>query len=298
MPSQLYDVIVVGAGPAGSYPAYELASSGYSVAVFEHKSTPGLDACCTGIVSVECFDSFSISPGVILTKTDSAKFFSPSGRHLRLESEKIQAYVVDRVVFDRAVAAKAQTQGAEFFFGFPVTDIFTGKSEAKVDVLHGSSTEIFGARSVVLANGFRPKLSQRLGLGGIKNFLIGAQAEVETEDVEQVEVYFVQQIAPGSFAWLVPISSNKVLAGLMTMANARSYLQKFLLSPFCQGRIVSQEVEIRQKAIPFAVLPRIYGDRAVVIGDAAGQVKPTSGGDICFGHLGTRMATKVLKRCA
>jgi len=290
-----YDVIVVGAGLAGSYAACELASSGYNVAVLEQKSAPGLDVCCTGIISTECFDSFAINPEVIFTRVNSAKFFPLSGKYLRLQSEKIQAYVVDRALFDRAVAAKAQAQGAKFFFGFRVNNIFIGKSEAKVEVLHGSSTEIFSARSVVLANGFKPKLPQKLGLGKIKNFLIGAQAEVEAKDVEEVEVYFGQQIAPGSFAWLVPISANRALAGLLTTSHARLHLEKFLLGPLCQGRIISRGAKTRQKAIPLGILPRTYGDRILVIGDAAGQVKPTTGGGIYFGHLGAKIAAEVLK---
>jgi len=105
LPSDFYDVIVVGAGPAGSYAAYELASLGYKVAVLEQKRAPGIDICCTGIISQECFDSFGIAQDVILAKANSAKFFAPSGKWLRLETEKVQAYVVDRASFDQAIAA-------------------------------------------------------------------------------------------------------------------------------------------------------------------------------------------------
>jgi len=81
---QLYDVITVGAGPAGSYMAYKLASSGYNVAVFEEKSAPGLNACCTGIISTECFESLDLDTDVILSKVNSAKFFSPFRKMLKI----------------------------------------------------------------------------------------------------------------------------------------------------------------------------------------------------------------------
>jgi len=292
--SQFYDVIIVGAGPAGSYAAYELAASGYSVAVLEQKSAPGLDVCCTGIISVECFDSFGISPGVILARANSARFFSPSGRCLRLGKGEIQAYVIDRMSFDQAIAGKAQAWGANYFFSSRVTDIAIGKDKAQVETLRHGSKEIFSARAVLLASGFSPGLSQNLGLGKIKKFLIGAQAEIEARNIDEVEVYFGQQIAPGFFAWLVPISANKALAGLLSTSHAKLYLEKFLLGPFCQNRIVSREAEIRQKAIPLGTLARSYGDRMLVIGDAAGQVKPTTGGGIHLGHLGAKIATAVL----
>jgi len=181
--SEFYDVIVVGAGPAGSYAACELASSGYNVAVLEQKSAPGLDVCCTGIISTECFDSFVIDPEVIFTKANSAKFFSPSGKYVRLQSERIQACVVDRVLFDKMLASKAQAQDARYFFSSQVTHIIVRKDRAEVEALCHGSKEIFGARAMILANGFGLKLCRQLGLGKIKHFLIGAQTEVDTRDV-------------------------------------------------------------------------------------------------------------------
>jgi len=294
MSDLFYDVIVVGAGPAGSWAACELASLGYSVAVLEQKTAPGLDVCCTGIISTQCFDSFDITPEVILTRANSARFFSPSGRCFRLESEKVQAYVVDRASFDRAIAKKARASGATYFFSSRVTDIAIGDGGARVETLSGGSREVFGARAVLLASGYRPRLTEKLGLGTIRHFLTGAQAEVEVNDVREAEVYLTQQLAPGSFAWLVPSSTGRALAGALASHDARSLLKEFLLGRFRQGRIADPDTGIRQKPIPLGTLPYTYGDRILVIGDAAGQVKPTTGGGIYFGHLGARMAAKVL----
>ena len=300
MSGQFYDVIIVGAGPAGSYIAYELASLGYNVAVFEEKSVPGLNVCCTGIISTECFHSLSPGTDVILTEVKSAKFFSPSGRCLRLQlqTERVQAYVVNRLLLDKALASKAQSQGAQYFFSSPVIDIIPGKDNIQAETLCSGAREIFSARVVVLANGFKPELPRKLGLGGIKNFLVGAQAEIEARNIDEPEVYFGQEIAPGSFAWLVPTrvgtSTNRAYVGLLATSQAKLHLQKFLNNLFGQGRILSPEVEIGQKAIPVGTLARSYGDRVLVIGDAAGQVKPTTGGGIYFGHLGAKIAARVL----
>lgn len=294
MPSDFYDVIVIGAGPAGSYAACKLAPLGYRVAVLEQKEAPGIGICCTGIVSPECFDSFGIAQNVILTKANSAKFFAPSGNWVRLGTEKVQAYVVDRASFDLAIAAKAKAQGVDYFFSSRVVDINIRKDEARVETLCRNSKEIFQARAVILATGFKPRLSQRLGLGRISNFAIGAQAEVETRGIDEVEIYFGQQIAPGFFAWLVPVSESKALAGVISPSHAKLYLKGLLTSLASQGKLVGKEVEIRQKAIPQGTLPRTYEDRVLVIGDAAGQVKPTTHGGIYFGHLGAKIAAEVL----
>jgi len=295
---QFYDVIVVGAGPAGSYAAYELASYGYNVAVFEEKSAPGLNACCTGIISAECFRSLGLDADVILTAINSARFYSPSGKCLRLQTEKVQAYVVNRLLLDESLASKAQSRGALYFFSSPVIDVIPGRDGIQVEALCSGVREIFSARAMVLANGFSPGLPRKLGLGKIKSFLVGAQAEVEAKNMDEPEIYFGQEIAPGAFAWLVPTSvgtsTNKAYVGLLATSQGRLYLQKFLSNLFDHGRIASQEVEIRQKAIPVGTLARSYGDRILVIGDAAGQVKPTTGGGIYFGHLGAKIAAGVL----
>jgi len=291
---QFYDVIIVGAGPAGSYIAYELASSGHDVAVFEEKSASGLNVCCTGIISTECFQSLGLGTEAILNLVNSANFFSPSGRCLRFQTENVQAYVVNRLLLDKALASKAQSQGAQYFFSSQVLDIISGRDSIQAETLCFGAREIFSARAVILANGFRPKLPWKLGLGRIKNFLVGAQAEIEAKNVDELEVYFSQEIAPGAFAWLVPTSTNKAYVGLLATSQAKLHLQKFLNNLSGQGRITSREVEIEQKAIPVGTLARSYGDRVLVIGDAAGQVKPTTGGGIYFGHLGARIAAEVL----
>jgi flavin-dependent dehydrogenase len=231
---------------------------------------------------------------VILSQARSAKFFSPSGRCLRLEAAGVQAYIVDRLLLDKAIASKAQSQGAQYFFSSPVTDIIPARDTIQAETGFSETRQVFSARAVVLANGFRPKLPGKLGLGRIKDFLVGAQTEIDVKNIDDTEIYFGQKIAPGSFAWLVPTAAGRAYVGLLAISQAKLHLQKFLNTLFCQGRSTSQEVEIRQKVVPLGTLTRSYGDRILVVGDAAGQVKPTSGGGIYFGHLGAQIAAEVL----
>ena len=294
MSGQAYDVVVVGAGPAGSYIAYELASSGHNVAVLEEKRESGLNVCCTGIVSIECFNSLSVNRELILAGVNSVRFFSPSGKCLRLQTQEVQAYVIDRPLLDKALAARAQSQGARYFFSSLVMSIIPGKDVMQVETLCSGARQVFSAKSVVLANGFKHRLCRELGMGRIKHFLVGAQTEVEANNVDEFEVYFGREVAPGAFAWLVPTSANRAYIGLLATSQAKLHLQKFLEKLFYQNRIISRGVEIRQKTIPVGTLPRSYGDRVLVIGDAAGHVKPTTGGGIYFGHLGAEIAAGVL----
>ena len=294
MSERLHDVIVVGGGPAGACTAYELASLGHDVVVLEQKHTPGLNSCCTGIVSTGCFDLLDPGEDVVLARASSASFFSPSGRRLRLETGNARAYVVDRSLLDKALAARARSAGARYFLSTRAVDIITGSDSMSVEATRSGVTEVFDARAVVLASGFKPGLSRKLGLGGPRSFLVGAQAEVEARDIEEIEVHLDQRFNRGSFAWLVPAGGHRAYAGLLATSRAGPQLRGFLSDLVRGGRITSPDVEIRQKPVPIGGADRTYGQRVLVVGDAAGQVKATTGGGIYFGHLAARIAAAVL----
>lgn len=285
----MYDVAIVGAGPVGSYLAYRLARLGYKVAVFEAKEAIGSQICCTGIISRECYDLFSPSANLVLREASSAKFIAPSGQYLRLAKDTVQAYIIDRAAFDVAMAKRAEEAGAGYFLQSRVTDALLKKEGWQVKVNSAGQRQTFNSAAMVIACGFGPSLPQRLGMGKIGNFLGGAQTEVNT-GLDEVEVYFDQELAPGGFAWLVPTSGGKGLAGVLCRQNARLHLEGLLSKLMAEDKIDSGEFDIRQGAIPLGTLPHTYADRLLVVGEAAGQVKATTGGGIYFGLLCAEIA--------
>lgn len=112
--------------------------------------------------------------------------------------------------------------------------------------------------------------------------------------LDEVEVYLGQEIAPGFFGWLVPTSAGKALAGLLSRRSPGSYLKNLLSSLLAQGKITSTETKIIYGGIPLSPLPKTYRERVVVVGDAAGQVKPTTGGGIYYGLLCADIAAEVI----
>lgn len=311
--AKLYDVIVVGAGPVGSYVAYRLAQLGHRVAVFEAKEAAGSKVCCTGIVSRECYNLFHPGKDTVVREASSARFFAPSGQCLTLSKDTVQAYIIDRAAFDIAQAKKAQEAGADYFLQSKVTDVVPERKWCQVSVSRPGQRQRFQARAVVLACGFGSTLPEKLGMGKISNFLFGTQTEVKTE-INEVEVYFDQELAPGGFAWLIPTSIGKGLAGVISKQRAYPLLKGLLsklaadrpsviASHSCEPKAWQEakqsptiwgDLEIGQKAIPLGILPRTYGDRVLVVGEAAGQVKPTTGGGIYFGLLCAELAINTL----
>jgi len=288
----MHDVIITGAGPIGSYVAHRLAGEGYRVLVFEKNSSVGRSV-CTGIVGLECVDTFGIDDGVILRKVNSANLYSPSGNRLHIYREEPQACILNRKAFDIALAEKAKRAGAEYQFDCRVTNVISEDDRALVSISRHGKEEIFEARMAVIASGFAPGLINRLGLGKFRDYTVGAQAVVETTGTNEVEIYF-GDVAPGFFAWLVPTTPPLARAGLLSRTKPVFYLRTWLADLASRGIIANADVPLDYGAIPLQPLKRTCGNRFIVVGDAAGQVKPTSGGGVYYGLLSAEIAVSTL----
>jgi len=291
----LYDVAVVGGGPAGSQVTYRLVSMGHRVVVIEQKEWLGEPVCCTGIIGQDCVSAFAVDEKVILRQAKSARIFSPSGKVLRLWREEPQACIVDRAALNLALADRAQAGGAEYVLNCRVSGIEVGADRVRVKAAGRSGEEsVFEARAAVIATGFGSKLMEGLGRAG--DFVGGAQAEVELRGVDEVEVYLGGKIAPGFFGWLVPTQVGQGLVGLLSRHRPGFYLKELLSSLVAAGKVTSDKVGFSYGAIPLKPLARTYRERLLVVGTAAGQVKPTTGGGIYYGLLCADLAAETLHR--
>jgi geranylgeranyl reductase family protein len=290
-----YDVIVVGGGPSGSQVAYKLAGMGYIVGVVEKKATLNGDICCTGLVSRECVDKFSIPEVVIHRWASGAKLFPPSGKPVHVQRDTPQVAVLNRSAFNQIWAQRARKAGAEYRFGCNLKGIIREKGKVTAEVSCRGQALTLQGRAIVIATGFGTPLLDNLGLGAAGDFVMGAQAVVET-DIAEVEVYFGNQIAPGFFGWLVPTSPGEGLVGLLARRDNPFYLRKLLASLAADGKIASADVKMNYGGVPLKPLPHTRGDNLLVVGTAAGQVKPITGGGIYFGLICADIAANTLKR--
>jgi geranylgeranyl reductase family protein len=292
----LYDSIIIGAGPVGSYLADKLARLGHKVLVLDKKSAPGKDVCCTGIISTDCFALLPHNLNLPRKTVRSATFVAPSGKSLRLSRREAVAYVVDRVALEQELVSHARSAGVHYIFNAEVAEV---KPEARHVIVtsncKGRKTEFIG-ETAVITTGFGSTLPAMLGLGEIKSCVIGAQAEVEISNADDVEIYFDRRLGPGGFSWLVRIGNNKGLVGQLSYRQPKQYFRKLLAALEKQGKISSPGAVPDFRLIPLKSLPRTYSDRLLVVGEAAGQVKPVTGGGLYYGFICSDIAADTLHR--
>jgi len=291
----MYDVLVIGGGPAGLYAAYCLAKAGRRVAVFEEHSEIGMPVHCTGLLAAESFSRFTLPQDSILATMRRARFHSPGGHLLSIASNEDETVILDRPSFDRGLADQAVKAGADLFLGHRIVTLHRFRG----GVVAGSSSSIGGGRLtrgalVVLATGAAYHLHQDLDLGLPSHFVQTAQVEVDFAADTDVEVHFGQEVAPESFAWIVPFrrgGASKARIGLLASRDAGGYLDRFLRSPKVASRTLpGRPWHYRRRPIPLRPIQRTYAERVLVVGDAAGLVKPTTGGGIYYGLLTAKLA--------
>ena len=149
------------------------------------------------------------------------------------------------------------------------------------------------AQLAVLACGVHYHLTKALGLGIPSEFLQGAQAEVPQTLTEWTEVHLNKTFSREAFSWLVPLQSGHTRVGVMCARNARGALQRFLDTVAPQWHEWG-DLQIATKPIAQMPLRQSYAERVLVIGEAAGQVKATTGGGIYYGLLAARIAAETI----
>ena len=290
----LYNTIIIGAGPVGSYLAGKLAGLGYKVLVLDKKAAAGQDVCCTGIISRDCFNLLPADLSLAKRPVCSARFLAPSGKSLKFSRNDEVAYIIDRVALEQVLADHAQAADVRYLFESEAIDIHNAEGCLQVTANCAGQKTLFEAETAVITTGFGSPLPARLGLGEIRNFVFGAQAEVSLTDVNDIEIYFDRRLAPDGFSWLVPTGDNKGLAGQLTRRQPKRYFRKLLSALKAQGKIATIEVMPAYRAIPLQSLPKTHRDRLLVVGEAAGQVKPTTGGGIYYGLICADIAADTL----
>lgn len=263
------DIEIIGAGTIGCYLAQQLRDTGIEFRIFEEHPEVGVPKHCTGLVSKNIDELIKTPSKVILNKVKGAKLYSPNGKCIELSKEKYQAYVLDRPLFDKELSKNL--------------DIEFNTHIDKIDK---------SAKFIVGADGANSTIAKIAGFPSLEKVITGVQVEIENEayDKNFVELYFGEKIAPGFFAWIVP-TDKTLKVGLATKENPKRYLSKFINEKFENPEIL----ETYGGIIPLKWREQIVKGNVALVGDAAGQVKATSGGGVYIGMTSAKILSSAIK---
>lgn len=289
-----YDVAVVGAGPVGSSFARQMAQKGFKVGLIERKKEVGVPLQCAGLVGKKIMDTNILPEEFIVNKVYGAYLYSPSGTVLSVSKREPAAYVLDRVAYDKFLAEKAVEAGADLLLNHRVNglDIENGEIHIKdhgkisADVIVGAD----GQGSFVSSQMNPPSKSVQAA-----QYLVDTGSSVFNSDYVQLHVN--SDISPG-FIWVIPISESRARVGLFadtSYQNLNQILKNFISNDKqFEGASV---VKKYQGFIPqYDPKKKIVQGRTILLGDAASQVKPTTGGGLIIGFKCANMAADVVSK--
>jgi digeranylgeranylglycerophospholipid reductase len=292
----VFDVAVIGAGPVGSMAAKYAAKAGASTILLEEHAVAGWPVQCAGLLGLEAMAESELpAASFILRGMLGATVYSPGGARLDFKAKARKAWVVDRRLFDRAMLARALQEGADLRLRSSVRQI---RREKEGNVLSLAGGEEISARIVISAEGVSALLARRAGIAQPQMILSGAQvlAPFAVEDPEKVEVHLGQ--APGLFAWVVPLDGSFARIGLCARDQGCERLRAFLKTDIIAKRLQGSPVALNVGGLPMGPPAATAVEGLLAVGDAAGQVKPTSGGGIYPGLVAAKIAGGVAAAAA
>lgn len=271
------DVLVVGGGPAGAIAAEVTAAGGADTVLIDKKEDPARSSACGGLVSLDTWERLGAKDEAIVNDISGVLVHPPDGEDFELSSSKVKAYVIDRDRLNADLLAKAEDRGVRIR---PRTGMFQRRESAvRTKSIGGGGEKTIRPKVVIGADGPKSDVRRLFDLQSPSEMLYAIQSEIEMEiySNDYVEVFFGNAIAPGFFGWIIPTGRNKARIGLATGKGDQltDFFERLL-----QKVGINPPDSVQTGVIPIGVPDHSAAGNVLTVGDAAGQVKPTTGGGL------------------
>ncbi len=279
----MYDVLIVGAGPVGCRVGELVSKKGFKVLIIDKKKEIGKPVRCSALVSHRIFKLSGVSKDVVVNVVKKARFYSSSGNCLELKSKK-PVYAMDREKFDKEIGRNAKNAGAKI----KMSTVFENFKEEKDCLRVKTKKGTFKTKLLVGADGPDSTVARVANIPLPDNLLVAVQRTVKSSyDSDAVELWFGSYVCPDFFCWVIPENEEWARIGLATPRRAMEYLEKFITNRV--GKKAKHKDEL-SGLIRFGLMKDTVADRLLLVGAAASQTKPFSGGGLTYGQIGAKFA--------
>ncbi len=287
-----FDVIIIGGSLSGNYLA-SLLSTKLTIAVIEEHKEIGLPFQCAGIVSQKLSQLIALPKKIILNRVNTAKIVAPSGKFVKLSGDE-KPYIIDRIALDRFFYERAkENNNITYLLGEKFKSFEYIKNEKQKWVLITTSKRKLVAKMLIGSDG---PLSLVAKSFGIKNELIYAmQIRIKSKFDQNEASMFFNPKWKELFGWIVPEgNSNIYRIGLASAKNIKKNFENFLLSLDIN---FNNKIDQQGGIIPYGIMNKSAFDNVLLLGDAAGQVKATTGGGIVMLLISGKIAAHCVRIC-
>jgi digeranylgeranylglycerophospholipid reductase len=293
------DVIIVGAGPAGSSCAKRLAENGFSVKIYDRREELGVPVRCGEGLSENAQDLIGKIPdNCISQKIKGARVYAPNDKYLEAVLER-GGFVLNRRKFDKWLAEKAVKAGAKIQKNTLITDFI--KENGYYKGVKGENFEE-KAKMLVCATGAESALRKNLNIFSKLNLIDSClQYKMSKIDIDAdfIDIYLGNEMAPRGYCWIFPKGSDKANVGVGIIPgkqNAKYYLDRFVKN---NPKLKNGKIDlIEGGCVPVGGLVKNAVDNGLLLcGEAAHHVNPIHGGGIKESIISGQLAADVISEC-
>ena len=287
-----YDVCIVGASIAGNYLTYLLSKSNLKIVVLEDHKEIGLPFQCAGIISQKLGKLIDLPKEIVLNRVNTAKIVGPSGNFIKLTGNE-HPYVIDRIKLDRLFYDKVKDNpNVAYYLAERYKSYEYRIDDGKKNLLIETSKRKIIAKMLIGCDGPLSLVGKQLN---VKNDVIFAsQIRVKANFFNHEAAMYFNRQWKQLFGWIVPEGNQIYRIGIASAKNVNINFKCFL-----NDLSVDMKDKLDQQGgiIPYGVMNKLAFENVLLLGDAAGQVKATTGGGIVMLLTAAKYASNCIHRC-
>lgn len=286
-----FDICIVGASIAGNYLSYLLSETDLNVAVVEEHKDIGIPFQCAGIISQKISDLIDLPTKIIKNRVDIAKLVAPSGKVIELSGNE-RPFIIDRVALDKHFYILAKDNAnITFYLSEKVQSIKIIKNGIDQSVLIETSQRALRVKVVIGCDGPTSFVGSFVNVRN--KLLYAAQIRIKAKFEENKAVLIFNPRWKELFGWIVPESNSIFRIGL---ASSDKIKQKFDIFLRMLNIDYREKIDQQGGLIPYGMMNKCAFDNILLLGDAAGQVKATTGGGIIMLLSAAKIASNCIKK--